>query len=249
MGDAAKTGGFEFEESCGHTTLPLVRRDGSKGEIKVRVRTEAVTANEGVDYVPMDEVITFSDNELEKIVTVKINDDETVEKNETFTVTLSDVEGGTLGKNTSATVVIKNDDAYASIVEKVTATLADSLEHLEEKATTLKEKLIEAVTLPETKTPLIMFAWGISLPFSVAFAFIPDATILGGWPCFTVSLMFIGFITALTGDFAGLLGCALGLKASVTAITIVALGTSLPDTFASKSAAVADEDADASLGN
>ena len=35
----------------------------------------------------------------------------------------------------------------------------------------------------------------------------------------------------------------------MTGITIVALGTSMPDTFASRSAAVQDDTADASIGN
>ena len=41
----------------------------------------------------------------------------------------------------------------------------------------------------------------------------------------------------------------MGLKSSVTAITFVALGTSLPDTFASKASAVNEPTADNSLGN
>ena len=41
----------------------------------------------------------------------------------------------------------------------------------------------------------------------------------------------------------------MGLKDTVTAITLVALGTSLPDTFASKVAAVNDKYADSSVGN
>jgi solute carrier family 8 (sodium/calcium exchanger) len=39
------------------------------------------------------------------------------------------------------------------------------------------------------------------------------------------------------GEVATIFGCVVGLKPSVTAITFVALGTSLPDTFASKTAA------------
>lgn len=46
-----------------------------------------------------------------------------------------------------------------------------------------------------------------------------------------------------------LLGCVVGLKNSVTGITIIAIGTSLPDTFASRSAALHDMGADASIGN
>merc|ERR1712066_218562 len=53
----------------------------------------------------------------------------------------------------------------------------------------------------------------------------------------------------LVGDLASLLGCAVGLNDIITAITIVALGTSMPDTFASKSAAMQDPYADASIGN
>jgi len=45
------------------------------------------------------------------------------------------------------------------------------------------------------------------------------------------------------------MGCCMGLEPSVTAITFVALGTSLPDTFASKNAAVSEPHADASIVN
>jgi len=40
-----------------------------------------------------------------------------------------------------------------------------------------------------------------------------------------------------------------GLRNSVSGITIIAIGTSLPDTFASRSAALHDIGADASIGN
>ena len=46
-----------------------------------------------------------------------------------------------------------------------------------------------------------------------------------------------------------LIGCVIGLETSVTGITIIALGTSLPDTFASRTAARQDEHADAAIGN
>jgi len=59
----------------------------------------------------------------------------------------------------------------------------------------------------------------------------------------------IGLVTAFIGDLATSFGCAAGMGDLVTAITIVALGTSLPDTFASKAAALHDRHADASIGN
>merc|ERR1719238_1665721 len=59
----------------------------------------------------------------------------------------------------------------------------------------------------------------------------------------------IGVVTSIVGDMASLLGCCMGIPDDITAITLVALGTSLPDTFASKVAAQQDETADNSVGN
>ena len=81
------------------------------------------------------------------------------------------------------------------------------------------------------------------------FALIPPPGMAGGWLCFTVSLIMIGLIVILVGDLANIFGCLVGLKPEVTAITFVALGTSLPDTFASKTAAVSEKYADNAVGN
>merc|ERR1719324_1838831 len=56
-------------------------------------------------------------------------------------------------------------------------------------------------------------------------------------------------MTILVGDLAGFFGCVIGCPPAVIAITFVALGTSMPDTFASKTAAQSDETADNSVGN
>ena len=60
---------------------------------------------------------------------------------------------------------------------------------------------------------------------------------LGGWACFVVAILFIGITTGIVGEVAGLMGCVLNITPGVTAITFVAIGTSLPDTLASKTAA------------
>lgn len=56
-------------------------------------------------------------------------------------------------------------------------------------------------------------------------------------------------MTAVIGDLAELFGCVLDVPDAVTAITFVALGTSMPDLFASHSAAIQDPWADASICN
>ncbi|XP_015240832.1 PREDICTED: sodium/calcium exchanger 3-like isoform X2 [Cyprinodon variegatus] len=85
--------------------------------------------------------------------------------------------------------------------------------------------------------------------WKVLFACVPPTDYLNGWACFIVSIAIIGLLTAVIGDLASHFGCTIGLKDSVTAVVFVALGTSVPDTFASKVSAVQDTYADASIGN
>merc|ERR1712198_666808 len=89
----------------------------------------------------------------------------------------------------------------------------------------------------------------LTLPWKLIFAIIPPTAIFNGYPTFVVSICAVGFCTAVIGDVAGHLGCFIYLKDCVNAIAFVALGTSVPDTFASKTAAIEDETADNSVGN
>ncbi|RWS23003.1 sodium/calcium exchanger 3-like protein, partial [Leptotrombidium deliense] len=94
------------------------------------------------------------------------------------------------------------------------------------------------VGLKDTVTAIAFVALGTSVP-----------DVWGGWACFMASIVGIGMLTAVVGDVASHFGCVVGLRDAVTAISIVALGTSLPDTFASKVAAINDQYADSSIGN
>merc|ERR1712121_559487 len=89
----------------------------------------------------------------------------------------------------------------------------------------------------------------LTLPWKLIFAFIPPTAMANGYVTFVISIAFIGACTAVIGDVAGHIGCFINLKDGVNAIAFVALGTSVPDTFASKTAAIEDETADASVGS
>ena len=89
----------------------------------------------------------------------------------------------------------------------------------------------------------------LTIGWKLLFSIVPPPHFLGGWATFIISLVFIGLLTAVVGEFADLFGCTLGVKPSITAITFVALGTSLPDTFASMAAAQAEKYADSAIGN
>ena len=88
-----------------------------------------------------------------------------------------------------------------------------------------------------------------SIGWKVLFALCPPPHKGGGVPCFIAAICFIGILTAIVGEVAGAMGCVMGLKPGVTAITFVAIGTSLPDTFASMTAARESNNADSAVGN
>merc|ERR1740133_415296 len=89
----------------------------------------------------------------------------------------------------------------------------------------------------------------ISIPWKLLFAFVPPPDYCGGWACFCGALCMIAVVTAIVGDMANLVGCCCDVLPETAAITFVALGTSLPDTFASQAAPLLDPHADASIGN
>jgi len=102
---------------------------------------------------------------------------------------------------------------------------------------------MDDVTCGEAIMHLLTIFW------KAIFSIIPPKEAWGGWAAFCVALSLIGLITVIVGEIATALGCAIGLKPSVTGITLVAMGTSLPDTFASKTAAQSSQYADSAIGN
>ena len=106
-----------------------------------------------------------------------------------------------------------------------------------------EDNQIEEVTIIEAMAHFLTINW------KVLFAIIPPSNYWQGKASFVIALAFIGICTGVVGEFATVLGCVINLEESVTAITIVALGTSLPDTFASMTAAANSEFADSAIGN
>ena len=89
----------------------------------------------------------------------------------------------------------------------------------------------------------------IAVNWKVIFSLVPPPHYGGGFPAFIVALIFIGLCTLIVAEVANLMGCVMLMKPGVTAITFVAIGTSIPDTFASRIAAQQERYADESVGN
>mmetsp|Transcript_32181 Transcript_32181/g.59050 ORF Transcript_32181/g.59050 Transcript_32181/m.59050 type:complete len:297 (-) Transcript_32181:7-897(-) len=150
-------------------------------------------------------------------------------------------------------VNIVDDDDMNKMVTNVTALVNFYMKDYSLGSGSYASQFREALSVEgedgEPPSKMNYFMHAISVPWKLLFATIPPAEWGGGWVCFWCSLAWIGAVTLIVGDLASLFGCVIGLKSSVTAITIVALGTSLPDTFASMAAAKMDRSADAAVGN
>ncbi|XP_038144205.1 sodium/calcium exchanger 1-like isoform X2 [Cyprinodon tularosa] len=162
-----------------------------------------------------------------------------------------------LGEHVRLEVIIEESYEFKSTVDKL---IKKTNLALVIGTNTWREQFVEAITVSagddddeggEEKMPSCFdyVMHFLTVFWKLLFAFVPPTDYWNGWACFVVSIIVIGMLTAIIGDLASHFGCTVGLKDSVTAVVFVALGTSVPDTFASKLAAIQDQYADASIGN
>jgi hypothetical protein len=100
----------------------VVRSGGSSGVASVDYATTDGTAVGGSDYPATSGTLTYA-NQISgnQTISIFITDDDTAEGPESFSVTLSNISGATLGVNSSATVnIIDNDTAAASAFGTIT---------------------------------------------------------------------------------------------------------------------------------
>jgi len=254
-------GTFQFEkrghlvkESIGNAQLSVVRQNGADGDVDVKWRTIDKTAVSGKDYEGGEGVITFKHGETKLHINIPIIDDMEYEKDENFEVELYEVTNNAkLGKTIRTAVTITNDDEFNGVMNKLmlmTNANVDELRvHNETWAQQFKDAMVVNGGDVENASTGDYVMHLITFGFKLIFAVIPPPGLLGGWPCFFVSLAMIGLIVIIVGDLAEIFGCLIDLKPEITAITFVALGTSLPDTFASKIAATTEKTADNAIGN
>ena len=245
-----KQGEVTCHEDDHELTIDVVRENGFSGEISVDYRTCDMTALAGVDYEADDGTLVFKSGETVRRIRLVVKDDGAFEKDEQFKVDLLNAAGGgSIGRQPCCVVTIKNDDEAKNLMAKVKANLLGDAAAFSLASSSYKGQFKDAWEYGGDGYGLGFVMHLLCLPWKVFFATIPPNQLCGGWLSFLVALGYIGVLTAFIGDFAGAFGCIIGLKPSITAITFVALGTSLPDTFASMAAAVGDDTADAAIGN
>jgi len=254
-----------FEESLKDETcyVKVTRKQGSRGTVSCKCRTEDHSAVAPLDFEAIDEELVFKEGQITCDIPLVIKARGRFESTERFRIVLYDPVGCRFDKNTDGDaeedicwVEIKASETHRDTVERLAKVLSLNWDKARLGGSNWKDQFTGALYaggLPDEgqEAPSVI-DWIIHLvilPWKLILACIPPPDLGEGWCSFFASLLGIAGITALIGDLAELLGCVLGLPPAVTSITFVALGTSLPDTFASMTAARQDMYADASIGN
>ena len=247
------------KESESTARCTVLRKLGSDGAVEVSYETVDLTGLEGRDYIKTSGVLRFESGEVEKSIKVPMlrHGDRLVDS--TFKVRLHSPTGGAaITRQCECNVVLVDDEEIKAVAQTIAEVIERREESLRVGTSTWAQQFREAIVpspgvdddgKEEELTAITLLLHYLAISWKVVFAFIPPSEMRGGWPAFGISLLMIGALTAVIAEFAALFGCACGLKDPVTAITFVALGTSLPDTFASRMATVEAPDADAAIGN
>ncbi|XP_071108241.1 sodium/calcium exchanger Calx-like isoform X1 [Haliotis cracherodii] len=242
------------KESTRMASIPVSRKNGADGHVSVTWKTKDITALNNKDYEGGEGTLKFDNQETSKTIDLPIFESNKPERDESFQIELFETDGGaTLGKITKCIITIVNDEEFNGLVSRIVSLTKANLDYLQLEKSTYVTQFKDAMNVNggdiENATFIDYILHFCTFFWKILFAFVPPTQYLGGWPTFIISLAVIGFLTAIIGDLATIFGCLIGLEKTITAITLVALGTSMPDTFASKTAATMEKYADSSVGN
>jgi len=272
--DSDDPGKLRFETDC--LTIPESNADkvtkkikvervgGCIGDFKCAYRTEESTAKAGRDFEEISGELEFPKGVMHTFIEVTILPTQTIDsRSESFRLIIEACEDGPQVKFDEATdggseagictITIESDvtgeKQYNACVSFAASRKWVNMDNVQEGKEKWKDQFVEAISIDGDAGMMDKILHVVSIPWMLLFAVVPPTEFCGGKVCFVCALVMIGVCTALIGDLANLLGCALEIPPSICAITFVALGTSLPDTFASKMAAIQDPTADNSIGN
>ena len=251
-------------DNIGVARLKVIRQIGTKGKVVVPYRITSGTAKSNYDFkAPQKGTLFFNENRMERFIDVKIVDRNRHGQIHTFYVELlqprkesskdlsNHIGNPTIGEPKIIQIGICEDEEQEQSLERLL------------KMTDLAEYFIKEGWVDQLKTATTVIhepqdskckkassyvVFILALPWRLIAALVPPARYLHGWLAYITLLCAMAIVAALVGDTATYLGCAIGLKDTVTAITIVPVGMGLPDLFASRQAAISEPTADAAIG-
>ena len=271
--DDDHSGLFTFDHSeiavpdnIGTAEIKVNRSIGSKGVVLLPYRIISGTALPNQDYIaPSEGVLHFDSSQLESTIAIGIVDKDRYGEVANFYIELLNPQ-----KKYSADVTAEMGLPMTGNPNYLRVAICESEETKEAidrliKAPEMtgkvlksswKGQFIEALRLTpqhhstSTYQNLWEMSWLlIGTPWRILVAFGPPPRLLHGWVSYFFLLGVMVVISALIGDCATIFGCTIGLKDTVTAVTLIPFGTGLPDTFASRRAAISEKTADTAIGS
>lgn len=249
--------------------VPVLRRNGTTGSVSCKYHTEMWSAISFFDFDEVKGELVFESGVDKMEIYIKIKGKRKNERSDMFQLVLDDITGGAQfnpnddgGEDSSIlTLSLENEnEGNVTLLKSLSTRFLLDSDVNKYGRDQYFEQIKDAMSVsggedndgeeqePPSKLDYVMHY--MSLPWKLLYAVTtPPPIYAGGWLLFFVALVHIAIITAAICDLASAFGCCIEIDDSVTAITVVALGTSLPDLFASQSAARDDEFADASIVN
>jgi hypothetical protein len=245
--------------------LIVQRTGGSHNTASCQWRTERLSAVPGFGYTEAEGTLHFDEGITELFIEIEILPRSTTAARDEFLLILSEADGADFHANSDGgaeeeilTIEVGPTDLINSHFSQKMVMWFDTKFNFDEFRlgnAEFKDQVLSALYCNgsyEEQKEAELSDWifhFIALPWKLIFMLVPPPAYCGGWVCFTTCLVLIGVLTALIGDLAELFGCVVDIPDLLTAISFVALGTSMPDLFASRSAAINDPTADASIVN
>ncbi|CAN8173872.1 unnamed protein product [Coccothraustes coccothraustes] len=251
----ARGGGVDYEDACGELEF---RNDETAKTLQVKIVDDEEYEKKENFFIELG-TPRWLKRGISALLLAQGDGERALSAEEEEARRIADMGKPVLGDNRRLEVVIEESYDFKNTVDKLMkkTNLATVI-----GTHSWREQFLEAITvsagdededdegreerLPSCFDYVMHF---LTVFWKVLFACVPPTALLGGWAAFGVSILLLALLTALIGDLAAHFGCTLGLKDSVNAVVFVALGTSIPDTFASRVAALQDPCADASIGN
>ncbi|XP_040179217.1 sodium/calcium exchanger 2 [Rana temporaria] len=251
----ARGGGIDFEDAYGELEF---QNDETVKILEVKIVDDEEYEKQENFFVVLEEP-RWMKRGISALLLNEDDDDKKLSTEEEEARRIAEMGKPILGEHSKMEIIIEESYEFKSTVDKL---IKKTNLALVIGTHSWREQFMEAITVSagdeeedddgrEEKLPSCFdyVMHFLTVFWKVLFAFVPPTEYWNGWACFFVCIIIVGMLTAVIGDLASHFGCTVGLKDSVTAVVFVALGTSIPDTFASKVAAQQDQYADACIGN
>jgi len=106
---------YSFNEGVGDAIIEVVRTAGTVGQASVDFAVSNLTAEGGLDFVPVTGTLLFTNGQTNAFIRVPILEDSLLEGNETAFLSLFNPVGATLGRSNATLIIVDNEYAAGQL--------------------------------------------------------------------------------------------------------------------------------------